>query len=293
VGASPTLHRARPSSPGASPAWRKGQPTSRSVGSDAKIVRLSPEIKAASWGALVLDRRGGRVDAPQGPGASVPPGSEDTACANGSPRNLRGSVISTDESRAGAPGDQLPGLAARAFGADGSRPRTLGRYRQPKATKSGAAAARPPRHVGRPVTSSVRRGAGGRPGGLGRPSPTARAGPATPRPCGPAGRPPATRATRTGRWSRRPARGHRVVPRDVAVRVRPAPGRHLRRDRPHHQSLIFGPRKSADKGRAPGTRKVKPARARELQAKGMDTPEIAQVLGTSTRTVFRYLQAGS
>ncbi|MBV8315697.1 MAG: hypothetical protein JOZ53_12225, partial [Planctomycetaceae bacterium] len=60
-----------------------------------------------------------------------------------------------------------------------------------------------------------------------------------------------------------------------------------------HKSLIFGPRKSADKGRAPGTRKVKPARARELQAKGMDTPEIAQVLGTSTRTVFRYLQAGS
>jgi len=25
----------------------------------------------------------------------------------------------------------------------------------------------------------------------------------------------------------------------------------------------------------------------------MDTPEIAQVLDTSTRTVFRYLQAGS
>jgi hypothetical protein len=111
-------------------------------------------------GALVLGRRGGRVDTPQGPGVSVPPGSENTAYANGPPRNLRGPVLSTDESRAGAPGDQLQGPAARAFGADGSQSRTLGWYRQPKATKGGA-----PLRLNRPVTSagwSPRRSGGAR-----------------------------------------------------------------------------------------------------------------------------------
>jgi DNA invertase Pin-like site-specific DNA recombinase len=57
--------------------------------------------------------------------------------------------------------------------------------------------------------------------------------------------------------------------------------------------IAVAKRQGAYKGRAPGTRKAKPAWARELQAKGMAAPEIAQALGTSTRTVFRYLQAGS
>lgn len=46
------------------------------------------------------------------------------------------------------------------------------------------------------------------------------------------------------------------------------------------------------KGRAKGTTKAKPARARVLQAKGLTAAEIAQAMGTSERTVFRYL-AGS
>ena len=44
------------------------------------------------------------------------------------------------------------------------------------------------------------------------------------------------------------------------------------------------------KGRAKGTTRAKPDRAKELQAKGLATPEIAQALGVSTRTVFRYFQ---
>ena len=44
-------------------------------------------------------------------------------------------------------------------------------------------------------------------------------------------------------------------------------------------------------GRQPGTTKGQPDRARELQAKGLTSREIAQALGISPRTVFRYLQA--
>jgi hypothetical protein len=45
------------------------------------------------------------------------------------------------------------------------------------------------------------------------------------------------------------------------------------------------------RGRQPGTTKGPPDRARELQAKGLRAPEIAQALGVSPRTVFCYLQA--
>ena len=119
--------------------------------------------------------------------------------------------------------DQLQEPAARAFGADGSQSRTRGWYRQPKATKGGApAAAQPTRHVGRLVTSSVRRCTGGRPGEADRPSPTARAGPATPSPCGPAAGPPAAPPSRPGRRSpgptpARPARGSGRGPRRPAA----------------------------------------------------------------------------
>ncbi len=44
------------------------------------------------------------------------------------------------------------------------------------------------------------------------------------------------------------------------------------------------------KGRARGTTKAKPARACELKNKGLSTSEIASALGTSQRTVRRYLQ---
>lgn len=43
------------------------------------------------------------------------------------------------------------------------------------------------------------------------------------------------------------------------------------------------------KGRKPGTTKARPERARELSARGLTAPEIAEALGTSVRTVFRYL----
>jgi DNA invertase Pin-like site-specific DNA recombinase len=43
------------------------------------------------------------------------------------------------------------------------------------------------------------------------------------------------------------------------------------------------------RGRKPGTTKGEPDRARELQAKGLDAPEIAAALGVSARTVRRYL----
>ncbi len=45
------------------------------------------------------------------------------------------------------------------------------------------------------------------------------------------------------------------------------------------------------RGRTKGTTKQKPARAQELQAKGMSAPEIGRALGVSLRTVFRYLSA--
>ena len=45
-------------------------------------------------------------------------------------------------------------------------------------------------------------------------------------------------------------------------------------------------------GRKAGTFKAKPARAKELRDKGLKTTEIAEALGTSRRTVERYLKAG-
>lgn len=47
--------------------------------------------------------------------------------------------------------------------------------------------------------------------------------------------------------------------------------------------------KGVYKGRAKGTTKGKPERARELKDKGLTVEEIATALGTSERTVFRYL----
>jgi DNA invertase Pin-like site-specific DNA recombinase len=42
-------------------------------------------------------------------------------------------------------------------------------------------------------------------------------------------------------------------------------------------------------GRKPGTTKAKPARAKELQAKGLSVAEICKAMGVSERTVFNYL----
>lgn len=50
--------------------------------------------------------------------------------------------------------------------------------------------------------------------------------------------------------------------------------------------------KGVYKGRRKGTTKSKPDRARELRDKGLTAAEIAQAMGVSLRTVFRYLNAG-
>jgi DNA invertase Pin-like site-specific DNA recombinase len=50
-------------------------------------------------------------------------------------------------------------------------------------------------------------------------------------------------------------------------------------------------KKGIYKGRKKGTTKSEPDRARELRAKGLKVSEIAQALGTSKRTVQRYLLA--
>ncbi len=49
-------------------------------------------------------------------------------------------------------------------------------------------------------------------------------------------------------------------------------------------------KKGVYKGRKKGTTKAKPQRAAELRAKGLKLDEIAQALGTSRRTVQRYLR---
>lgn len=51
-------------------------------------------------------------------------------------------------------------------------------------------------------------------------------------------------------------------------------------------------RKGVYKGRKQGTTKAAPVRAQELRLKGLKIAEIATALGTSTRTVQRYLRAG-
>jgi DNA invertase Pin-like site-specific DNA recombinase len=45
------------------------------------------------------------------------------------------------------------------------------------------------------------------------------------------------------------------------------------------------------KGRAKGTTKARPRRARELKGQGLTASEIARVMGISERTVRRYLKA--
>lgn len=50
-------------------------------------------------------------------------------------------------------------------------------------------------------------------------------------------------------------------------------------------------KKGVYRGRKRGTTKGKPARARELASKGLRAVEIAQAIGTSVRTVQRYLQS--
>jgi len=51
-------------------------------------------------------------------------------------------------------------------------------------------------------------------------------------------------------------------------------------------------KKGVYKGRQQGTTKAIPVRAQELRARGLKVSEIATALGTSTRTVQRYLRAG-
>jgi DNA invertase Pin-like site-specific DNA recombinase len=53
--------------------------------------------------------------------------------------------------------------------------------------------------------------------------------------------------------------------------------------------IAVAKRKGVYTGRQAGTTKGKPDRARELSEKGLTAPEIAEAMGTSVRTVFRYL----
>jgi DNA invertase Pin-like site-specific DNA recombinase len=53
--------------------------------------------------------------------------------------------------------------------------------------------------------------------------------------------------------------------------------------------IAVAKRKGIYRGRKRGTTKAKPTRARTLRARGLSTPEIANALKISPRTVFRYL----
>jgi len=53
--------------------------------------------------------------------------------------------------------------------------------------------------------------------------------------------------------------------------------------------IAVAKRRGVYRGRAKGTTKAKPARARTLRTRGLDTTEIANALKVSLRTVFRYL----
>lgn len=54
--------------------------------------------------------------------------------------------------------------------------------------------------------------------------------------------------------------------------------------------IAVAQKKGVYKGRAAGSFKANPDRARELQTKGLHAAEIATALGISQRTVFRYLK---
>jgi len=53
--------------------------------------------------------------------------------------------------------------------------------------------------------------------------------------------------------------------------------------------IAVAKRRGVYRGRVKGTTKAKPPRARTLRARGLTTPEIANALHVSVRTVFRYL----
>lgn len=57
--------------------------------------------------------------------------------------------------------------------------------------------------------------------------------------------------------------------------------------------IAVAKRKGVYKGRRIGTTKAQPARAQELHANGLTIPEIANAMGVSSRTVFRYLSEAS
>jgi DNA invertase Pin-like site-specific DNA recombinase len=55
--------------------------------------------------------------------------------------------------------------------------------------------------------------------------------------------------------------------------------------------IAVAKRNDVYRGRQQGTTKAQPARAQTLRARGLTIPEIAQALGLSPRTTFRYLAA--
>jgi len=57
--------------------------------------------------------------------------------------------------------------------------------------------------------------------------------------------------------------------------------------------ITVAKRRGVYQGRVRGTTKQEPQRARELRDKGLQAPEIATALGTSERTVWRYLQSAT
>jgi DNA invertase Pin-like site-specific DNA recombinase len=57
--------------------------------------------------------------------------------------------------------------------------------------------------------------------------------------------------------------------------------------------IALAKKRGVFKGRKLGATKAQPKRAKELRAKGMTLPEIAQALSVNKRTVSRYLKRGS
>lgn len=53
--------------------------------------------------------------------------------------------------------------------------------------------------------------------------------------------------------------------------------------------IALAKKRGACLGRLPGLTKATPTRAMELRAKGLAVPEIANALGVSAKTAFRYL----